>query len=102
MKEIDGDRGSYTLQTQLIKPGPQDDYEPDNSQETAKEIEIGNSQERTFTAANDADWVKFTVTEAGSYSIRTIGQDRNLDTYLELFDAEGEHLDDDDDGGGTL
>jgi hypothetical protein len=97
--EVDGDRGPYTLQTLLTKSGPQDDYEPDNSRETAKDIEIGSSQARTFTTAKDIDWVTFTVTEAGSYRIRTIGADRNLDTYIELFDENGEYLDEDDDGG---
>lgn len=99
VEEVDGDRGSYTLQTQIIKPGPQDEYEPDNSPATAKEIVVGSSQERTFTTADDADWVTFTLTEAGSYRIQTIGKDRSLDTYLELFDVEGEYIDEDDDGG---
>ena len=99
VREVDGDRGAYTLYTYMREPGRSDDYEPDNSIETAGEIQIGTSQERTFTAADDSDWVKFTVTESGGYEIRTIAADQVLDTYIELYDENGEYLDDDDDSG---
>ncbi|MDR0562626.1 MAG: PPC domain-containing protein [Spirochaetaceae bacterium] len=99
VKEVDGDRGSYTLYSQVRTPGASDAFEPDNTAETAKEIQLGTSQQRTLTTADDTDWVKFTITEAGSYAIRTIAADGHLDTYIELYDENQEYLDDDDDGG---
>lgn len=99
VREVDGYRGAYTLQTRLREPGRSDAYEPDDDLEIPSEIEIGTSQDRTFTSAEDVDLVTFTVTEAGYYEIRTVSTDRNLDTYIELLDENGEYLADDDDGG---
>jgi hypothetical protein len=99
VREIDGDRGSYTLYTQLREPGHSDEFEPDNTPETAGALETGVLQERTLTSAEDEDWVMFTVTEAGLYDIRTIAADQRLDTYIELYDENKEYLTDDDDSG---
>jgi hypothetical protein len=99
VRELDGYRGAYTLQTRLREPGRSDAYEPDDAFETPSEIEIGTSQDRTFTSAGDVDLVTFAVTETGYYEIRTVSTDRNLDTYIELLDENGEYLADDDDGG---
>ncbi|MDR0568198.1 MAG: DVUA0089 family protein [Spirochaetaceae bacterium] len=99
VREVDGDRGAYTLRTQVREPGVSDAFEPDDTRETAKAIAPGAEQSRTFTAADDADWAKFTVAEPGVYEIRAYAAEGDLDTYIELYDSEGEFIDDDDDGG---
>jgi hypothetical protein len=97
--EVDGDRGRYTLKTQVRAPGEADAFEPDNTKERAHQITPGEPQGRTFTTAEDEDWAVFTIVKPGLYEIRALGEDPALDTYLELYDAEGEYIDDNDDGG---
>ena len=91
---------SYFKPQIIILP---DEYEPDDSSSSAKMIEIGTSQQRTFHTENDVDWVKFQVTERGRHTIRTRGVISNrLDTYIELFDPDMDSIDEDDDGGENL
>ena len=100
LSEYDGDRGTYTLRTELMLPGESDAYEPDDDLHTAKEITLGETQLRTFTIAEDADYVRFTISETGLYEIRTIAADNYLDSYIELYHADTEeYIADDDDGG---
>lgn len=99
VREVDGDRGRYTLNTQVREPGASDAFEPDNTTDTAKPIDLETPQQRTLTTADDTDWAQFTITEPGTYEIRTVAEDGHLDTYVELYDENEEYLDDDDDGG---
>jgi hypothetical protein len=98
--EFDNKRGAYTLHTELMQAGAVDSYEPDDDLENSKEIAVGESQERTFTIAEDVDNVRLTITEAGIYEIRAVAADGELDSCIGLFDIETEeYLDEDDDGG---
>jgi hypothetical protein len=80
-----------------------DEYEPDNDSASAKQIEIGVSQQHTFHNSADTDWVKFQITQAGRYVIRTRGVNSNrLDTYIELYNSNMNLVGEDDDGGENL
>ena len=80
-----------------------DEYEPDDSSSQAKLIEIGVPRQHTFHTSDDVDWVKFQVTQGGRYTIRAKGVRTNrLDTYIELFNANLNSIDEDDDGGENL
>jgi hypothetical protein len=102
VRGYDGDSGSYGFHAWLIaavRLNP-DQYEPDNDSASAKQIEVGATQQRTFHNANDVDWVKFQIARAGRYTINVKGAESNrLDTYFELFDSKLSPIDEDDDGG---
>lgn len=97
--------GSYGFQAYLqvqAVPTP-DEYEPDNDYASAKTIQIGTPQTHNFHDSDDEDWVKFEITQAGRYTIRTRGVNSNrLDTYIELYDSNRNSIDEDDDGGERL
>jgi hypothetical protein len=77
-----------------------DEYENDDNADSAKDISPGTPQQHTFTTGDDADWVKFRISRAGRYTIRTRGVNSSeLDTYIELYDGNRNSIDDDDDGG---
>ncbi len=72
---------------------PPDNFENDDSQVDAKPISIGLSglQERTF--CDDAtDWITFTVESGGVYTITTDSYGQRADTFLALYDTNGETL----------
>jgi len=102
VRGYDGDTGDYGFRAYIrvqVSLTP-DEFEPDNDSASAKQIEIGTSQQRTFHTANDVDWVKFQITQPGTYTIRARGVNSNrLDTYIELFDSNLKPIDEDDDGG---
>ena len=72
---------------------PPDNFENDDSQAEAKSISIGLSglQERTF--CDDAtDWITFTAETGGVYTITTDSYGQRADTFLALYDTNGETL----------
>jgi len=80
-----------------------DSYEPDDEPSSAKTIETGVTQERTFHTGNDVDWIRFQITRAGRYIINTRGVNSNrLDTYIEIYDSNLNLIAQDDDGGDSL
>ena len=82
---------------------PPDNYEPDDSFDLAKWIDIGTPQQHTFHDEYDVDWVKFQVNQRGRYTIRARGVNSNrLDTYIELYDESLDKIGEDDDGGEYL
>ncbi|MFP3042876.1 DVUA0089 family protein [Treponema primitia] len=95
-----GATGRYYLRTQFRAPIKPDPYENDNNLVGAKEIQPGASQARNFTDAGDIDWVRLQITQEGNYEILAKAEDNYLDTYIELFDADGELIAKDDDSGG--
>jgi len=102
VRGFDGETGEYGFRAYLVVQVrlTADEYEPDNDSASAKQIEIGTPQQHTFHTSNDVDWVKFQITRAGRYTIRTRGVNTNrLDTYIELFDSNMNSIDEDDDGG---
>jgi hypothetical protein len=101
--ELDSDSGPYILNVSLIDPPEPDQYEDDNAMSDAKEIILNTLQNRSFTDSDDEDWLYFSVTQSGNYTITAIGnEDTNLDTYIELYDDDGDLLDENDDGGESL
>jgi hypothetical protein len=105
VRGYDGDTGSYGFRAYIYIPVrlTPDEFEPDNDSASAKEIQIGTSQQHTFHSTNDVDWVKFQITQPGRYTIRARGVNTNrLDTYIELFDSNLSSIDEDDDGGDSV
>jgi hypothetical protein len=100
VSEYDGAQGRYTLRTELMAIGESDAYEPDNDPATAKRITLGETQNRTFTIAEDADYVRFTISEKNQYEIRTIAAADYLDSYIGLYRADtDEYITEDNDSG---
>jgi hypothetical protein len=98
-----GDTGNYVFHAYIPGSTPPDEWEEDNSFETARDIGIGAAQQHSFhSGRDDVDWVKFRVTSPGRYTIRAQGRSTRLDTYIELWDSERNNLDEDDDGGDAL
>ena len=79
------------------RPGGEDQYEPDNSMEQAKEIRSGENQRRSIFPAGDVDWAKFTLTERSEVVIETSGP--SGDTVIYLYDSDGNLIAEDDDSG---
>lgn len=74
-----------------------DDYESDNTLETAKTISPRQMQYRSVYPTGDVDWVKFTLPGATTVDIRTFGEWAG-DTKIWLRDSVGVELAFDDDG----
>jgi hypothetical protein len=66
-----------------------DAYEPDDEPSQAKPVSIGNRQSRNF--CDDAvDWIAFTAQTGDVYTITTSSWGRRTDTFLALFDTDGQ------------
>jgi hypothetical protein len=102
VKEYDGNQGRYTLSVQVREPARPDRFEGDSTAAEAKDISVGESQQRTFTDSDDVDWARLRITRQGTYEIRSTAADGYLDSYLELFDADKELITGDDDSGGDF
>ena len=98
VSEYDGAQGSYTLRTERMVIGESDAYEPDNDPATAKEITLGETQNRTFTIAEDADYVSFTISEKSLYEIRATAAGAYLDSYIGLY-RDDTYITEDNDSG---
>lgn len=72
-----------------------DSYENDNSRFRAKNITVGSTQSRSIHTAGDVDWIKFTVSQDGFYSLVTSGGD----TILDMYTIEGQYFGRNDDKG---
>jgi len=100
------DTGSYGFRAYfqaLVRLSPPDEYEDDDDSSSAKQIQIGTSQQHTFHTPDDVDWVKFQITQPGRYVIRAKGVNSNrLDTNIELYDSNLNLIGEDDDGGENL
>ncbi|MDR1373559.1 MAG: PPC domain-containing protein, partial [Treponema sp.] len=73
-----------------------DAYEPDG-RENPLVAEAGETWiNRTLHDENDEDWFLFTAAATGMACFETSG---DIDTIMELYEAEGSQLDEDDDGG---
>ncbi|RRR65326.1 MAG: hypothetical protein EI684_23545 [Candidatus Viridilinea halotolerans] len=82
----------YRLQMVEAAPAELDAYEPDDRQEEASSIQIGEIQDRTFHNASDEDWVMVEVEAGRTYRFATLDLDDGLDTVLTLYDERGEEL----------
>jgi len=92
----EGSTGFYQIQARLVQLTP-DGYEPDDTLDQATLIEFnGASQEHSFTPDSEEDWIRFVLPGSGNVTIETRGE---LDTVMTLFDAGGNEIGGDDDGG---
>ncbi|MDR0464261.1 MAG: DVUA0089 family protein [Treponema sp.] len=97
--------GSYGFRaffpgTSMMQP---DEYEPNNEPSLATFYEAGITQQHNFHNADDVDWIRFHLVQAGRYTINVRGVNNNrLDTYIELFDGNMNRIAEDDDGGDSL
>jgi len=90
-----GETGSYEIMANVMIP-VKDEFEEDNSMISASRISAdGTVQRRNFTPMGDTDWVQFEVENEGRYLIKTQG---NLDTYIELYNGNGDLVEENDDG----
>jgi hypothetical protein len=71
-----------------------DEYEADDTPAQATEIAVNHSgQDHNFHAAEDKDWVKFTITAGHAYAIRAMPWPWwENGTALELYDTDGTTL----------
>ena len=95
----------YGLNVSLLQTSELgDEYENDDDPAKAKAIRLGETQTHSIHTAGDVDWITFTPTKGGEYTIQTTGSGLNCDTrlyiYRSLSDAQaGRYLKWDDDGG---
>ncbi len=75
-----------------------DNYEPDNTPQTAKSIVANTSQTHSIIPANDQDWIKFTLPSQSSISLETSGS-AGGDTKLWLYNNSLEEIAVNDNGG---
>jgi Bacterial pre-peptidase C-terminal domain len=73
--------------------GPCNDaFEPDGMPSTASLIYIGQTQHHSMCPAGDADWVRFFGRAGKVYTISTSNLGIGLDTYMWLFDGDGQTI----------
>jgi hypothetical protein len=96
-----GTTGRYYLHTQFLDPVKPDSFENDDRLTSARDIQIGVSQERNFTDAADEDWVRLQIKTGDTYEISAMAADNYLDTLIDLFDTNEELIAQDDDSGGN-
>lgn len=90
-----GETGPYEIMANIIIP-VKDAFEDDNSMISASMINAdSSSQRRTFSPMGDVDWIQFEISSQGSYRIQTAGE---IDTYMELYDGQGNIIEENDDG----
>lgn len=89
-----GYEGPYEISASVVRV-IRDAFEPDDRMEDASDITVdGPVQERTFVPGTDEDWARFTVRSPGIYVIETQGP---LDTYIVLYNGNGEVITENDD-----
>ncbi len=91
---IGGEQTGYTLRVgAYYTPATADEYEPDNTLATARQIIVGGSaQSHNFHVAGDQDWVYFDASNGVEYTITTSDLGTRADTVLELYDGSGTRL----------
>ena len=102
VKTYEGRPGRSALYAEIREGGKPDTYENDDEISSAKDIRVGESQERTFTYSDDVDWVRLRITQPAVYEIKSTAADGILDSYLELYDSNENLIDEDDDSGGDF
>ena len=91
ISEPDDANNIYSAGTELCVAS-EDIYEDDNQYSGATSILVGILQTHNLDAAGDGDWVKFDATSGQTYLITTSGLGIAADTYLYLYDTDGQTL----------
>ncbi len=90
-----GESGPYEIMANIMIP-VRDEFEDDNSMISASRINAdGISQRRSFSPMGDVDWIQFDISTEGIYRMKTDG---DIDTYMELYDGQGNLVEENDDG----
>jgi hypothetical protein len=87
--------------TNTPMPGA-DDYEPNNTRETAYALPIATSANATdanFYPSGDEDWFAFYV-KSGRYYRASTSNLSGVDTFIEIFNQDGNEIGSDNDAGG--
>lgn len=82
--------GIRTINIQL------DAYEPNNTREEATNLEMNQIQEHTLPVNDEIDWFVFRIQDPQNITVETLG---SLDTYLILYDSQGNIIEESDDDG---
>lgn len=69
-----------------------DAYEPDNTWQQASPLAVGEEQRHSLDPDGDQDWLVFQAASGSTYEIVVFDPGAALDSYLELFDQDGESL----------
>lgn len=92
----DSGAGPYRIRAGIGRV-PLDEYEPNNSVESATPIAVDEEvQSHIFVHAEDVDWLTFSLSSGGTVVIETGG---DTDTVMALFDRAENLIAEDDDGG---
>lgn len=75
-----------------------DAYEPNNTAATATPITVDAEPQEHVLCGGESDWLGFGASAGVTYTMMT-ENDNGLDTYIKLYDAFGNFIDYDDDGG---
>ena len=99
--EPDDTNNIYSEGTEFCVASP-DIYEDDGAYTGANFMLVGIPQTHNLDAAGDTDWVKFDATTGGWYQNSTSDLGTATDTYLHLYETDGQTLlaSNDDAGGG--
>ncbi len=89
----------YTISVSEGLPYQADAYEPDDTQDQARTIEVGSYQNHNLHVTADHDWTFFQGEAGIEYVVETFHLGGRIDTLLSLYDAQGRPLDSDDDSG---
>ena len=92
--------GSYGIKT-AIEEIASDSFEPDNSMEESVELSPDAEEViRALVPDDEEDWMFIKVPEsAGDRALLNVETSGKIDTYLELYNSDGEFLLDNDDSG---
>ncbi len=72
--------------------GCPDNYETDDAYTTARSLNFGSPQTRSFHVGGDVDWAKFAAQAGSVYTLTTGNLGASSDTILELYDTTGANL----------
>jgi ribosomal protein S11 len=89
----------YSVSFRMAEGFETDEYEPDDSRAQASLITVGETQTHNRHVAGDEDWISFEVQQGITYVVQTLNLGVEADTVIYLYDAQGNELAFDDDGG---
>jgi hypothetical protein len=92
----EGEAGSYRFRIRAQVP-LEDAAEPNDSVEQAVLVSVGEDVEAVFNSPDDVDWYRVDVVPGNTYLI--VSTDGNLDTFITIYDEDGDALGEDDDSG---
>jgi len=89
--EPDNQNNIYSAGTQVCLASP-DSFGNDGGPASASLIATGDSQTHNFDVLDDNDWIKFNAQAGTTYRLATSNLGISADTYLYLYDTDGQTL----------